>query len=440
MYFPGNRLTLMLGLALLLVVGSLVLFPSVVKPESPPAPLVEPAGVLASGVPTSGYADRVIADMQSKLQRDATQDSWQAQLGMAYLQKARESNDPSYYTQAETTLKKALTLNPSNFDATAALGSLDLSRHQFREALDWGFKAHKLNPQKPYAYGVIADAQTELGEYDHAVETLDAMVKTRPDLSSYSRIAYARELHGDVEGAIAAMQQAAEAGGPAAENVGWTHWQLGNLYFNSGQLDKAEHEYNAALVAYPGYLHAQAGLASVRAAQGHPTEAIALYKQAIAAVPLPQYVQALGDLYLANGDSAGAKTEYDLVQYTYKVFESAGVDVGVEKAAFLADQDHDATEAVRLATAAAQWRQDIHTQDTQAWALYRAGRYKDALTVEQQAMRLGTQSALFYFHLGMIETGLGDTASARANLQKALTINPYFNVKYAPQAMALLKK
>ncbi|HUS16896.1 MAG TPA: tetratricopeptide repeat protein [Chloroflexia bacterium] len=434
----NSRMTLMVGVALLLVAGSMLFFPAAVRTGAPPAPLAAPADIVGTGVTTGGYADRVISSMQLRLQTNAADAAALAQLGLAYLQKARETNDPRFYTQGEESFQKALAAEPANFDATAGMGSLELSRHQFREALDWGLKARALNPQKAYAYGVIADAYNELGEYDHAVDTLDRMIHLRPDLSSYSRVSYERELHGDVDGAIMSMQQAIVAGGPAPENAAWSRVQLGNLYFNSGQLPGAEKAYNEALAAYPGYLHAQAGLAQVRAAQGELPAAIELYKQAIAVVPLPQYVTALGDLYAAAGDHANAHKQYDLVQYTFQVFEANGVDSSIEKAAFLADQDKDAAEAVRLADAAAAYRADIHTLDTQAWALYRAGRYADALAAEQRALRLGTKNALFYFHLGMIEQQLGDVAGAREHLQQALDLNPNFSIRYAPQAQALL--
>ena len=441
MNFLGNRLTMMVGVALILVAAGFFFFPAVALPQAPPAPLADPAGVLSSGVlPGQGYADRVIDQMKTRLLANPADPTSLAQLGMAYLQKARETNDPAYYAQAEDALKKALALQADSYDATAGLGSLQLSRHQFQDALSWGLKAQRLGPQKAYGYGIIGDAQVELGDYEQAVDTFQRMINLRPDLSSYSRVSYMRELYGDVPGALQAMRQAAEAGGPAPENAAWTHWQIGNLLFNSGQLAEAEKEYNMALTVSPGYLHAQAGLASVRAAQGRPAEAIALYKQAVATVPLPQYVAALGDLYAATGDAAAAKTQYDLVLYIFHVFEVNGVDTGIEKAMFLADQDRDSAEAIRLAQAATKWRHDIHTQDTLAWVLYRAGQYPAALAAEQQAMHLGTQNALFYFHLGMIENKLGDSAKARAALQKALAINPHFSVKYAPEALALSQK
>ena len=48
-------------------------------------------------------------------------------------------------------------------------------------------------------------------------------------------------------------------------NTAWTRVQLGNLYFNSKQLDNAETEYKHALADFPNYLHALAGLAPVPA-------------------------------------------------------------------------------------------------------------------------------------------------------------------------------
>jgi len=107
-----------------------------------------------------------------------------------------------------TTLDEALKRDPQNVEALIGAGTLANARHQFREALQLGEQAKAINPTVPRIYGVIADAQTELGLYDDAVQTLQTMIDMRPDLSSYSRISYARELHGDIEGAVEAMQAA----------------------------------------------------------------------------------------------------------------------------------------------------------------------------------------------------------------------------------------
>src|SRR5207244_8348928 len=207
----------------------------------------------------------VIAQTQAKLKTHP--DDWQAVdlLAGAYLQKVREVGDPSYYPKVEGLLTRALAHDASDAEATTLMGSLALARHQFTAALDWGRKAHALEPASSRALGVIGDAEIELGRYPQAVATFQQMIDLRPDLSSYARVSYARELYGDVPGAIEAMEQAVEAGGPVPENLAYTRVLLGNLYFNSGRLDAADAQYALAAHEDPGYVRALAGQASVRA-------------------------------------------------------------------------------------------------------------------------------------------------------------------------------
>jgi tetratricopeptide (TPR) repeat protein len=253
-------------------------------------------------------------------------------------------------------------------------------------------------------------------------------------------VSYARELNGDVDGAIQAMQQAIAAGGPAAENTAWCRVQLGHLFFNSNRPADAEHAYTDALAGYPGYTHAQAGLAQVRWAQGRTGEAIELYKQATTSVPLPQYIAALGDIYASTGDKLAATEQYDLVRYIYDLQRKGGVVVDIEQAAFYADHDLHLDEALTLAQAAAKGRNDVNTLDTLAWALYKNGRYEEALSTQRKAMRLGTRNAAFYYHLGMIQNALGKTDEARISVEIATAINPNFSPIYSPEARAFLDK
>src|SRR5206468_581439 len=117
------------------------------------------------------------------------------------------------------------------------------------------------------SYGVLADALVELGEYEIAIQTLEKMVRMKPNLSSYSRIAYIRELNGDTEGAIQAMTMAVDSGAPDAENTAWCMVQLGNLYLNGGRFAQADEQYRLALARFPNYIHAFAGIAKLAVAQ-----------------------------------------------------------------------------------------------------------------------------------------------------------------------------
>ncbi|HET6313149.1 MAG TPA: tetratricopeptide repeat protein [Chloroflexia bacterium] len=434
-----NNGTLILGVVLLVIAAGLLVKPFMPAPAVSSSPTVDAEALLATGgQATDRYTDRVIRDMQARLKSEPGDYKAHASLGVAYQQKARETNDPAYYSEAEKSFIQALQLKPDDYNSLAGMGALELSRHNFTSALDWANRAQRVIPDKAYAYGVAGDAHIELGNYDEAVAAFQKMVDLRPDLSSYARVSYARELHGDVDGAIQAMQQAVAAGGPAAENTAWCRVQLGHLFFNSNRLDDAEKTYVDALAGYPGFTHAQAGLAQVRWAQGKTAEAIDLYKQANASVPLPQYIAALGDIYASTGDKQAATEQYDLVSYIYDLQRKGGVVVDVEQAAFYADHDMQLDEALKLAQTAAQGRNDVNTLDTLAWALYKNGRYEEALSAQRKAMRLGTRNAAFYYHLGMIQKALGMTDEARISLEIAMAINPNFSPIYSPQARAFL--
>lgn len=436
----GNG-TLALGVALLLIAAGLLARPFLAAPAVSSPVSVDAEALLATGGnANNGYTDRIMADLQARLKLDSGDYRALSSLGVAYQQKARETNDPAFYVEAERTFRQALQLKPDDYNSLVGMGTLELSRHDFKSALDWGNKAQRLFPDKAYAYGVIGDAWIELGNYDQAVTAFQRMVDLRPDLSSYARVSYARELHGDVDGAIQAMQQAIAAGGPAAENTAWCRVQLGHLYFNSGRLPEAEKAYAEALAGYPGYLHAQAGLAQVRWAQGETAEAIHLYRQATANVPLPQYVAALGDLYARTGDKPAAAEQHELTEYIYDLQRKGGMLVDIEQAAYYADHDLNLGEALEMARAAAQERDDVNTLDTLAWVLYKNGLYEEALSMQQRALRLGTRNANFYYHLGMIYNALGNTEQARMNFTIALEINPNFSPIYSPQARAFLEK
>lgn len=431
----GIRLGAALGLLVAAGAVAIALIGKAITPAAP-ALATEQLRAAADRRPVNA-TDQAIWSYQEHIRQVPDDVNAYALLGAAYLQRARETGDPSYYGKAEAVFDEALKRDRQNIEALIGKGSLALSRHQFREALALGEQAQSLNPTIPRIYGVIADAQTELGMYDEAVATLQKMIDMRPDLSSYSRVSYARELHGDLAGAIAAMQEAVRSGMPATESTEWVRVQLGNLYFNQGNLYQAEQEYQQALAFLPGYVYAQAGLGRVRAAQGRYDEAIKLYNQAIARMPLPEFVIALGETEEAIG-RADAVKQYDLVRAMQQLFKVNGVDTDLELALFDADHGQDPQDALALARAAYQRRQSIKASDTLAWALFKAGQPAEARRYAEEALRLGTQDALMFYHAGMIAQAQGDTAAARGYLERALALNPHFSPLFAPRAQQVL--
>ena len=394
-----------------------------------------PVPVAESHAAPSDATDRLIAGLLARIQRLPENADAHTQLGAAYLQKVRESGDPAFYTLAEAALSKSLSLNERNADTHLQLGVLALARHRFEEALAFGARARELNPYKAAALGVIGDAQVELGRYEEARATFQAMLDLRPDLASYARASYIHELHGDTPTAIELMKRAV-IGASGSEAHAWTQVQLGHLYFNSGDLVAAEKEYQRTLFQRPDYAHANAGIARVKAARGDYAGAAAIYEEITRSVPVVEYVAALAEVQRAAGDGVAAEEATALVLAIDRLYSENGVNTDVEMVLFRADHGIDIPATVAHARRALALRPSIHAADALAWALYRAGAYEEAQSYVREALRLGTKDPLKHYHAGLIAEALGQPEVARMHLEQALAINPHFSVLYTPDARA----
>ena len=142
-----------------------------------------------------------------------------------------------------------------------------LSQHHFADGLALAEKAKSINPYNAYVMGLAVDGNVEMGNYDAAVADADKMLSISPDIRSYSRASYLREIYGDYPGAIDAMKMAVEAGAPGDETTEWSRVQLGHLYENIGDILNAKMHYMIALQERPGYAYAFAGLARIAMAE-----------------------------------------------------------------------------------------------------------------------------------------------------------------------------
>jgi tetratricopeptide (TPR) repeat protein len=396
------------------------------------------ADLALSGFSTGNTA-QLVRDLQRELRGGSRDARSHALLGLAYQQRARETGDPSFYPKAAGVLARALELAPRSPLATSGVASLALSQHRFRAALQFSRRAQKLAPSTARNYGLVGDALVELGRYGEAFRAFDQTARLKPSLASYARVSYGRELLGRQEGAIRAMSLAVQAAGAQREPAAWTHVQLGKLHFGRGELGPAGRELRRALLAYPGYVYALDALAHVEAARGRRAHAIELARQAAEAVPLPEFVTTLGDLYRTTGRTALAREQYALVRATERLLQANGVRTDLESALFKVDHGIARRDALAEARRAHRERPTVFAADTLAWALARNGRCVEALRHSKQALRLGTRDASFFFHRGMIERCLGDTVEARRWFARAMEQNPHFSLLWAPVARKALR-
>jgi predicted Zn-dependent protease len=122
-----------------------------------------------------------------------------------------------------------------------------------------------------------------------------------------------------------------------------------------------------------------------------------------------------------------------------RVAEAVGTTYGRQLALFYADHDRRPDEALRLARLEAAGRGDVYTDDALAWALHANGRDVEAKRAASRALRLGTDDPVLHYHAGVIAAALARPARAAWHLDRALALNPEFDVRQAPLARAALE-
>ncbi len=419
-----------------LIAGALVV-PATPVTTAPPTAVPAACAADSGTAPASTATEAMIAKYTAALKANPGDHDSLLYLGLSYYQHARETADPTDYNRADEAFQQLLTVNPDDVEALIGHGTIALARHQFASALAIGQQALALDPHTANIYGVLGDAQNELGLYDQAQASVDAMARMRPDLSSYSRVSYVRELHGDLPGAISAMALAIEAGGPVPENTGYLRVILGNLQFTAGDLQKADGAYRTELQLEPGYVFALAGVSRVSAARGDLDQAIACYKVAADRVPFPEFLIAEGEAQQAAGRDQDSRKTYALVRQIEALFAANGVNTDLDLALFESEHGDPAT-ALTLAQTAYAATPTIKAADALGWALYQNGQFAQARTYADEALRLGYKDPSYTYHAGMIAKAQGDDAQARSWLQQSLAANPMWSPLYAPRAAAAL--
>jgi tetratricopeptide (TPR) repeat protein len=330
------------------------------------------------------------------------------------MRQGRVERHGAHGREAEMVLRAVLREEPDNYTVIKMLGVTLLAQHRFEDAVDAASKAIALRKEDAWNYGVLGDAQLELGNYDAAFDAFDTMARIRPDAAAYARVAYAQELQGRLDEALRTMKRATEAtGAQDPESLAWHYAQLAHLHFERGDLEAAFREYARADYVFPGHPYAKAGLARVAAARKNYGAAIQQYQELFVTGKTPDVATSIGDLLSLTGDEAGAAAMYAKAE----ALERAGWEAEAAQpgalARMLAERGLKTAEAVALAEQAASRRADIFTMDALAVAYWRAGRLDEAAMAASRALRLGSRDRRLLYHAAAIAHARGRHDEAR---------------------------
>ncbi|MDX6254709.1 MAG: hypothetical protein QOJ11_1043 [Frankiales bacterium] len=388
---------------------------------------------LALNPSNNGDQSAAIAGLQATLRKAPGNYAAWATLGLDYVDQARVTVNPAFDTLAEGALRKSLAINSAdNFIADAGEASLAAARHEFAQAKSWALKGIVIDGYNAALYGILADAQTQLGDYDAARASVQKMINLRPQTPALARASYVAELAGNVPSAVSLMTQARDAASTPADTA-FADYYLGELARNAGEPARAMAYYEAGLKVDPSYAALYEGRAKAEVALGRHSAAIADYTTVVGRVPQPQYVIEFGEYLQSLGRSDEAQQQYATFGVENQLFQDNGVLLDSDPALFCADHG-DPAKALQFAEAGIKIRPFLEMDDAYAWALHVNGRDQEALSWSHKALATGMRNALFFFHLGMVEKSLGDKAAATRDLTTALRINPQFSPLQVPVA------
>jgi tetratricopeptide (TPR) repeat protein len=379
-----------------------------------------------------------VAELVQKIAADPSDIKSRMQVAVIFISEARVTGEQSYYYPAiHHILDAVLALDPKNFEAWVYKASVKMSQHQFAEAKVLAQKALAIIPDNAYVYGVLVDANVELGKYQEAIAMSDKMQSLKPSLESYSRASYLREIFGDYPGAIKAMQMAVVAGIPGSESCEWARVALGDLYLITGRLDSAEYIYQTSLQLRPAFPNAEIGLAKTEKARKNYEAAITHTENAIRIVSEASYVSMLGDLYLLKGDNDKAKEIHDDVLQLLEKGEKAQKDVpddskhnGKRELAIACLNAGKLDKALEYAQADLNIRPDnIDANELMARIAYVKEDYTLAKTSADKMLLTNTMNPNYLYLAGLVYKRSGEEAKGMQLMSKARSINQYTDEK-----------
>ena len=339
---------------------------------------------------------------------------------------ARATGNPELYPRIEAALRRALRLDPGSAAPLRGLAAVAASRHRFSESLELAEAARKLEPEVVSVYGLIGDANLELGRYQRAFAAIDRLAALKPSANSYARTSYARELRGDIRGAIAAMRLAVDASAPTGEPAAWTRTLLGNLLLANRQPSAARRSYREALLFAPGYPAALAGLGEIELAGGNTRGALRFLRSAARAGAAPEFAALLGDTAAQAGLEAEARRAWRKADELEALFARHGGRNLLETAEFDLNHDRNVRDALDRARRGRAERPSVEGDHVLAWALYKNGLCAEARRVSIRSLRLGTLDLDGLYHHGLIERCLGNEQAAQEYLDRVQRLDPAY--------------
>ncbi|HME12794.1 MAG TPA: tetratricopeptide repeat protein [Candidatus Acidoferrum sp.] len=367
-------------------------------------------------------------------------------LGVALAAKA----DPQ---EAEHEWHEATRLRPGYAEAWRDLGTMTTQRRDWKGLEVIANKLETVAPRSPEGYLFHATARFNQSDATAAEADVNHVIQMAPQSPlGYVKLGEMRMAQKRVNDAEAAYRQALSRDPHSLEaieglmGVAYSrskpadalklaedqlqqapdNQQLLNLVaraqMNNHQPEDAERTLLHAVELDKQNVAAIALLADVQVLQRKPEAAIANYQRAAEISPTD------ARLYMAIGSQSEALGKWEQAETAYQKVLSLRPDEPVASnnlAYLLLEHGGSVNVALTLAQNAHKGLPNLPSSaDTLGWAYFRNGAFSVAAPLFEDAIKKKPENLTYHYHLGLTYQKLNDSAKARAELQKVISLDP----------------
>ncbi len=305
-------------------------------------------------------------------------------LGLLAVLTVRTRHQAALWRDDDTLFNHAMQIDPGNWMAHNAFGSLRLAQGDPEGAVRHYREALRQNPENPYELTKLGMALVAAHQEQEAIDCFRrALVQDAGYLPARQSLGAALAARGARTEAIAQYREALRLD-PRSASV---RNDLGEVLSRLGRHDEALSQYQEALRSDPADPDVLVNLGNALSALGRADEALASYREAVRAAP--EHAKArynLGVALAERGDAAGAAASF--------------------------------REAIRLDPQSA----DAH--NNLGLILAAGRRHEEAAAEYRLVIAIDPRHALAHNNLGAVFAAQGRTGEAEAQFRRALEIEP----------------
>jgi Flp pilus assembly protein TadD len=320
--------------------------------------------------------------------------------------------------EAESLYRKALAVDPENFDALHMLGVVNLQAGQAAGAVALIEQAISVAPGNAIAYSNLGLAQQSMGRLEDAVASLRTAVRLQPELDgAHNSLGTMLRAAGQAAAAEASFRKAVQLN---PGNVNALN-NLGNLYRERGSLAEAEEFHRAALAFAPDAFGTWRVLGEVQQLAGRLDDALISFRKALELRPEdPGALADLGSLHAARAELVESETYFRLALQIDADRADAWCNLGDVLRRL--DRLDEAESCCRRA--AAMRPDDPDVLNTLACVLLRTRALDEAETCCRRALSVRRDHAATQITLGSILNLQDRPGEAEACFRSALRLQP----------------